>query len=173
MLYSCHHLKGDNETGIIIVAIVIGIIRRVLKKKTDVFSNEYDERQKAIQGVGYKIAYMTTMGLIALGGIASMWVEEFPLSMLEFAITVIWISICVFVTYCIMKDAYLSFRARRKTLLAAWLVIGVANIVIGLTVGISEGHSINYVNLLSGVALVYLSAVMGVKALIERKAGEE
>ena len=123
--------------------------------------------------MGYKIAYMTTLYLVALGGLVSMWVEEFPLSMLEFAITVIWLSICVFVTYCIMKDAYLSFRARRKTLLICWLAIGAANIVIGLTVGISEGHSVNYVNLLSGIALVYLSAVIGVKALIERKAGEE
>ena len=161
-------------TGIIIVAIVITIIRVFLKRKTDVFSNEYDERQKAIQGVGYKIAYMTTLGLIALGGIASMWVEEFPLSMLEFAITVIWISICVFVTYCIMKDAYLSFRARRKTLLAIWLAAGAVNIAMCFIPMISgETDALSYTNLLTGIALVYLSAVMGVKALIERKGGEE
>jgi len=161
-------------TGIIIVAIVIVIIRVFLKRKTGVFSNEYDERQKAIQGVGYKIAYMTTLYLVALGGVASMWMEKFPLSMLEFAITVIWISICVFVTYCIMKDAYLSFRARRKTLLAVWLAVGAVNIAMCFMPMISgETDSISYTNLLTGIALVYLSAVMGVKALIERKGGEE
>lgn len=161
-------------TGIVAVAIVCLIIRVVLKRKTSVFSNEYDERQKAIQGVGYKIAYMTTLCLAALGGIISMWVEKFPLSMLEFAIVIIWVSISVFVTYCIVKDAYLSFRARRKTLLAIWLVVGAVNIAMSLMPMLSgEAESLSFVNLLTGVALLYLSAVMGIKALIERKGGEE
>ena len=160
--------------GIMVVAVTIIIIRNVLKKKTSVFSNEYDERQKAVQGVGYKIAYMTTLALVALGGVASLWMEKFPLSMMEFAITVIWISISIFVTYCIMKDAYLSFRANRKALLAIWLAAGAVNIAMSFIPMISgETASISYTNLLTGIALLYLSVVMGVKALIERKGGEE
>lgn len=160
--------------GIVVAVIVIAILRGVLKKKTGTFSNEYDERQEAIRGVGYKIAYLTTLCLVAVGALVSLWVEKFPLSMPEFAITIIWISICVFVTYCIMKDAYLSFRAKRKTLLAIWLAAGAVNIVMSFMPMISgETNAVYYTNLLSGIALVYLSAVLGVKALIERKGGEE
>ncbi len=160
--------------GIVAAVIVIVVLRSILKKKTGTFSNEYDERQKAIQGVGYKIAYFTTLGLVALGALVSVCVEKFPLSMPEFAITVIWISVCVFVTYCIIKDAYLSFRAKRKTLLAIWLAVGVVNTVMSLMPVITgEANAVNYANLLTGIALLYLSAVIGVKALIERKGGEE
>ena len=160
--------------GILTVAIIIIIIRYVLKKKTGVFCNEYDERQKAIQGVGYKIAYMTTLALVALGGVASMWMEKFPLSMFEFAITVIWVSISVFITYCIMKDAYLSFRANRKVLLAVWLAVGAVNVAMSFIPMISgETAAVSFTNLLTGIALLYLCAVMGVKVLIERKGGEE
>ena len=160
--------------GIMAVAVAVVIIRMVLKKKTSVFCNEYDERQKAIQGVGYKIAYMVTLGLVALGGVASLWMEEFPLSMTEFAITVIWVSVSVFITYCIIRDAYLSFRANRKALLAIWLAAGAVNIAMSF-IPMRSGEAVkpSFTNLLTGIALFYLSAVLAVKALTERKGGEE
>ena len=161
-------------TGLLVVAAAVIIIRVVLKKKSSVFCNEYDERQKAIQGVGYKIAYMTTLCLVALGSLVSMWMEEFPLSMPEFAIVVIWISLSVFITYCIIKDAYLSFRANRKTLLVIWLAAGAVNIAMSFIPMITgEADGLSFMNLMTGFALFYLSAVLAVKALAERKGGEE
>ena len=47
--------------GIAVVALVVLLIRLVFKKKSWVLCGEYDERQKAIQGCGYKYAYFTLM----------------------------------------------------------------------------------------------------------------
>ena len=160
--------------GVLAAAIVVIILRTILKKKTDVFSNEYDERQKAIQGTGYKLAYFTMMILVALGGLISVVMEKFPLSITQFAIVCIVVSVCVFVTYCIVKDAYLSFRTKRKNILCIWLAVGAVNLAMAFIPGLTgEITEVSFVNLLVGIALLYLSIVMLVKTLIERKGGEE
>lgn len=160
--------------GVMIVAIVCVIIRKVLKRKTSIFSNEYDERQKAIQGRGYKMAYMTSLVLLALQAVLSTVWESFPLNLLECALICIWIPLCVFVTYCIFKDAYLSLRSNRRALVVLWLAAGLFNIAIAVYyIAFKSGEGMWCMNLLTGAALLYLCAVMGVKVLAERKAGDE
>lgn len=160
--------------GIAVAAVIVILVRTVLKKKTNVFSNEYDERQKVIQGEGYKIAYFTALILVALGGLISILTEKFPLSIPQFSIVVIWVSVCAYVTYCIAKDAYLSFRTKRKSIVILWLAIGIVNLAMSFVPMISGANSgVAFVNLLTGIAFIYLCAVMGIKTIIERKGGEE
>lgn len=160
--------------GIMLTAIACVVIRKLLKHKTKLFCNEYDERQKAIQGIGYKMAYMTTFVLVVLCAVLSETIDCFPFGMLDCMFICIWIPLCVFVTYCIIKDAYLSLRTSRKSLLVLWLAAGLLNIGIALYYIILDGGDRNcFGNLLTGASLIYMSAVMVAKALAERKCGEE
>lgn len=160
--------------GIMLTAIACVVIRKLLKHKTKLFCNEYDERQRAIQGIGYKITYATMLILLVLCTLLSETLEGFPFGMQEIMFICIWIPLCVFVTYCIIKDAYLSLRTSRKSLLILWLAVGLLNIGIALYYIILDGGDRNcFGNLLTGASLIYMSAVMIAKALAERKGGEE
>ena len=55
--------------GLLAVAVMMFLLRCVLKKKNvGLCSGEYDERQRAIQGLGYKYAFFTLLILVAVGG---------------------------------------------------------------------------------------------------------
>ena len=162
--------------GLAAVAVAVLIIRYVFKKKDSLFCGEYDERQKAVQGCGYKYAYFTMMIAVVLGGLFDQgtgikWIEQFP-----FAMLCLWISLCVFVTYCIVKDAYIALHARRKVLIGVFTVVGVLNLAIALSEilcgeGIVTAGRLNLSssNLLTGAACLYIAIALCVKAILERR----
>lgn len=95
-----------------------------------------------------------------------------------FAMLCLWPSLCVFATYCIVKDAYISLSARRATFITLFSVLGLINLAIGIAgVAIDGGFvtdgemDIEIVNLCTGVACAYLSILMGAKALRDRRQG--
>lgn len=164
--------------GVVIAVVIALLIRLLVKKKLGQNAYEYDERQKAIQGTGYKFAYFTLLICVVLGGIVETalgigWIGLFP-----FSILCMWISISVFVTYCVIKDAYFTLQTKRTALMIAFLLIGLINIACVIFDGdpvFADGKfGTIFANLCTGVCTLYLTGVMLVKALAERRQdGEE
>ena len=162
--------------GLAAVAVAVLVIRYVFKKKNTLLCGEYDERQKAVQGRGYKYAYFTMMIAVVLGGLFDQgtgirWIEQFP-----FAMLCLWLSLCVFVTYCIAKDAYIARHARRKVLIGVFAATGVVNLAIAIREiacgeGILTAGRLNLTssNLLTGAACLYIALALCVKAVLERR----
>ena len=161
--------------GIIIASICI-VLRIIILKKTSENTHQYDERQAAIRGRGFQLAYFAAICILVLGGLLEMalgiaWCDLFVLAMIA-----LWISICLFTTYCVVKDAYFTLRGHRKLLIAVMGAAGILNLFISLF-HILEGSyiiedsrlSTGFVNLLTGACCLYLAVFMLIWTLHERK----
>lgn len=166
--------------GLVVVAIAVLLLRYVFKKKGGVLCGEYDERQKAIQGRGYKYAYFTLMIAVVAGGLFDAWMGVKWIELFPFAVLCLWLSLCVFVTYCIAKDAYVSFQAKRKVLilifaLSALMNLGIALMEILCGDGIITGGCLNLssANLFTGVASLQIAIALCVRAVYDRVRRED
>ena len=165
--------------GLAVVAIAVLLLRFVFKKKSWVLGGEYDERQRAIQGRGYKYAYFTLMIAVVAGGLFDAWtgvrwIEPFP-----FAMLCLWLSLCVFVTYCISKDAYVTLQEKRKVLILVFVVSALLNLGIALMEilcgdGIITGGCLNLTsaNLFTGAASLQIAIALCIRAIYDRVQGE-
>lgn len=162
--------------GIAIVAIICIAIRMIAARKDGKAPAEYDERQAAIRGKGFQLAYSTAIITLVLGGLAEMatgvaWCDLFVLAMIA-----LWTSICVFTTYCVIKDAYFTLRTRRKPLMIILAAAGIINLAVSI-MHIAEGSyiieaerlSTGFVNLLTGACCLYLGVMMALWTLHERR----
>ena len=166
--------------GLVVVAIAALLLRYVLKKKNGMFCGEYDERQKAIQGRGYKYAYFTLMIAVAAGGVFDAWLGVKWIELFPFAMLCLWLSLCVFVTYCIAKDAYVSFQAKRKVLILIFALSALMNLGIALMEilhgdGIITGGCLNLTsaNLFTGAASLQIAIALCIRAVYDRVQRED
>ena len=166
--------------GIAVVALVVLLIRFVFKKKNGVLCGEYDERQRAVQGRGYKYAYFTLMIAVVAGGLFDAWTGIKWIELFPFAVLCLWLSLCVFVTYCIAKDAYVSFQAKRKVLILIFALSALVNLGIALMEiicgnGIITDGCLNLTNanLFTGAASLQIALALCIRAIYERVRGED
>lgn len=166
--------------GLAVVAIAVLLLRFVFKKKSWVLGGEYDERQRAIQGRGYKYAYFTMMISIAAGGLFDAWTGVKWIELFPFAVLCLWLSLCVFVTYCISKDAYVTLQEKRKVLILVFVVSALLNLGIALMEilcgdGIISGGCLNLTsaNLFTGAASLQIAIALCIRAVYDRVRGEE
>lgn len=160
--------------GLMIVAVAVLLMRLVKRQR----NSEYDERQEAVRGRGFKLAYFTAIIALVLGGCVELLLDVAWCGLFSFAMLALWLSICVFTTYCVVKDAYFTLRSKRKALIFIFFAAGAINLVIGvrsivagelLVGGVLSLHS---VNLLTGACCLYLGAMMIVRSLWERNRGD-
>lgn len=162
--------------GLGVVALACILIRFVFRKKAWARCGEYDERQRAIQGQAYKYAFFTLLIALLLGGIAEEMAGVHPVDLFTFAVLCMWPALCVFATYCIVKDAYIALNARRRALIVLFLLIGAINIVIAVT---GDGFvcagalDSSVTNLVTGIATFYVGGALCVKDVCERRRGDE
>jgi hypothetical protein len=155
------------------VVLVIGIVLRIINKSNK--TCEYDERQEAIRGTGFKYAYFTALIVLCIGGIIEMLLDKAWCGLFTFAFLAVWASVCVFTTYCVIKDAYFTLRSRRKALIAIFIAAGVINLGIGIghiiRGDIIEGGmlSLNAANLITGAGCLYLGVMIVCRSLYERR----
>ena len=166
--------------GLAVVAIAVLLLRFVFKKKSWVLGGEYDERQRAIQGRGYKYAYFTLMIAVAAGGVFDAWLGVKWIELFPFAMLCLWLSLCVFVTYCIAKDAYVSFQAKRKVLILIFALSALMNLGIALMEilhgdGIITGGCLNLTsaNLFTGAASLQIAIALCIRAVYDRVQRED
>ena len=107
--------------GLGIALIVLWRMRKKFKRKFG--HSEYDERQKAVRGECYQVAFWTLVAYLAVNGIFSLltgivWADHFMMSM-----TGILLAIGVFIVLCIRKDAYFTMNEQPKFYKRLFLVL--------------------------------------------------
>ena len=120
-------------TGFLFVFMITYIISRIARKKSGRHTNytgpKYDERQLLARGRAYKAGFFTMIAYVSLAGLLS---EMFgnPLLM---SFAGLWggvtISLLVFITICILNDAYMTLYENVRSVNLLFGIIIVANLI--------------------------------------------
>lgn len=161
--------------GIIIGCIIVAIVL-FITKDGDSAKCEYDERQEAIRGTGFKYGFVTLVSYMVLMMIFDLFEVELPFTRVIGSFIGIIIAFAVAITYWILNDAYFSLNENKPRLLIAFTLITVSNILIGVVNAI-EGKCIENgklstgsLNIICSILLLYVLAVILIR---QRLAKEE
>lgn len=167
--------------GLVFVALMVWITRKLGGKiDLDYKKDAYDERQLLARGVAYKYAFFTMM----IGMIIVALLEEVAGIGIFMSMTGVWIIVCislaVFATVCIMKDAYMSLYENVKGVVIMFLAVAILNIAIGIG-NIVDGMpllengviSVRWTNLIVGVLFLYILPVFIGRVIYNNKQLEE
>ena len=158
--------------GIFLVIIILSSITNGELKE------RYDERQELERGRGFRYAYFTL--LIYIFGIVSIDMSGLstPVDTSVLYMTGAIISIAIYVIYCIWHESYFALNQRMSSLMIAFALIGIANLMIALTsyldgTLIQNGHLTYHVaNLLCALLFLVLFGAMFFKKLSSRRETE-
>ena len=166
--------------GIFFGILLCVIIRKLVKAKNCCKKDEYDERQEILRNRGYRYAYFTsligTVLVLILKGAFEF--NNLPGYTFLFA-TVMFVSVGVYVVYCIMNDAYFSLTSNRHRFIILMTILSVFNIVGGIFIVINDRPDLasetlkGYVNIECGTIFLIVGIAMFVKSRIEKKEVEE
>ena len=109
--------------GIIISILLVMASNRDKRIKTD-----YDERQKLIQGKGYKIGFITIAVLLGILLLFDAAGYEFRINRAVIDFLIIAIGGMASVFYCVKHDAYLGLNNNKKRYQIMFLIISLANL---------------------------------------------
>ena len=161
--------------GVLAVALVCWFISRI-NKKTGAEKKEYDERQQAIRDKGFRFAYLTLIGYVAIfvllhsieliGGEPGGWL----------LIGVI-ISLLVHIIYSIYKDSYFKVSDSSKSYIILFTFLSVVNVGYGILKRVNgevEGAFPAYgdLNLIIGVMLLVVVVNILIKRALDKRAEE-
>lgn len=120
--------------GILVGILFVYVVSKIANRYNDKGEKKYDERQKAIRGVGYCIGLYVLIALIFVKDIiiSTMTIRVNSNMILTLDILAILISLFVFLVYCVMHDAYLTISERPKSVIILTLFLGIFNFVIAL-----------------------------------------
>lgn len=159
----------------LLVAVAISIISNKNKK----IKTEYDERQEAIRGRGFKYAFFTACGLLLALYIIDLSETALPMGYGLICFSVIIISGLVLSIYAIIKDAYWGSNSNRKRFTCAMGVITLINIVASI-VYFKEGMLIkdgiltdSFANVECALIFIILFVVSLIKNLVNKSDEEE
>ena len=157
--------------GILITVIIFSV--KSIRNKGKV---KYDERQIAVQGKAYKIAFFTLLILDGLYACTDLIGLELPVSPSLAVFTNIVIAVCVMATPMILQDAYFQLNDNRKLIIIGLLFLLIGNAVpaVGklVTEGLMENGKLSFIgtsNLLCSFMMLYILALYGIKTLIDKK----
>ena len=162
--------------GFLCGLLVVAAIRFIFRKKMNIFGNHYDERQLAIQGIGYKYGFYAIIIALVFGGVIEDMTGRRFMTLISFAICCLWIGLTVFITYCIHFDAYMALNTKRKPLLIIFIIVAVINLLL-FALNVAHGGMVNanavlndcFGNLVTGAALLILSASLIVREIREKR----
>lgn len=154
-------------TGLVVGLVAIVIVTVISKIKNKEIKCKYDERQELVRGKGFKCAFFTLLvydviyGLVSEVGI-SMSIDAFTGNVIG-----ILIGTMVYAVYTIMNDGYFALNRNPKKVVSSLLVIGLANLTIGLTqcsghVDV-EGYTPGLINIACAVAFMVIGVVLLIK----------
>ncbi len=171
--------------GILItLGITVGLIVLIFKfsNSNGKMKNEYDERQKAIRGEGYKYGFYAAIGCLFIMMILDNFGANIPMSVNIQAFTTIIIAAMVDIVYCVKRGAYWGLNNNRKRYI--WVLVAAAVLsFIFPVVTIMQGEMIvdgylnsSFINLECGVfliAVLVMIAVSDARDKAETEADEE
>ena len=164
--------------GFLIVLFVFLIFKVINKNKKQC---EYDERQILARNSAYKTSFFTSISYMALISV----LDSFDIKWAEFGTQMILgiiLSVCVFCSICIFKDAYRSYTEnsiKRNIFLFVIVIISnitafVINVAIDgetmFTNGLLTYHS---VNLFVGIMFTILLIMVIIKHMINKRTVED
>ncbi len=165
-------------TGVVLGLVVAAVLMRLTKKdKKEKFT--YDERQKALRGVGYKYAFFTLVIYNVAYGILDMtlavkWAETFTAMMIGVLLAVL-----VHVVYSIWHECYFSLNEEPKKVLILFGVIAVVNAIIAIMQGLNGELIVNGMlsnscaNLIVAIMFGAILIVLAAKSQQKKREAEE
>ena len=157
--------------GLLVVAVVCMAAGKIIRKRGG-NPGEYDERQQAVRGKAFTIAYAVLIIYLAIW----MLLNSLGVSFFQNGNSVllgIIVSITVFVAYSIFNDAYFRTSERPAVWLAIIGVVGLINIIIGvgrLTLQAAiEERLFENPNLMVGAMLAVVVVCLLLKRAMDRR----
>lgn len=153
--------------GVALVAGIMWLTRKMGGKiDFDCKKGAYDERQMLARGEAYKYAFFTLM----IGMVIITLLGEIAGIKIFMSMAGVWLMVCislaVFATICIMKDAYMSLYENVRGVVIMFsavailnLAIGIGNLVHGMPLLENGVLSVRCTNLIVGVLFVYILPV--------------
>lgn len=155
-------------TGFVVVFLVC-LFAHLYRKKKGKPTNDYDERQKAIQGVAYKYSFFAVIAYYVANGLFcnffGNWLDTMSMNFVG-----ICLGVAVFVIYAIVKDAYVSLSGNLSKYVIIFLAVSVINLVcyFGNTVS-GDGDEAFIMNLVCGITFLIVSVIAIIKIIIDKK----
>ncbi len=128
--------------GIVLASAIILIPMLIALTKDGKIKRKYDERQEAIRGRGFKMAFYTMITLNMLYGFLQVACKELPIEPSVVVFIIVFMGIGVYAWYCILNDGYFALNERIPQTIVVFTIIGLANLLIGL-VNIMDGTIMN------------------------------
>lgn len=162
----------------LIILITMFFIQLVTKSDSD-NADKYDERQLLERGHAFQAAYFFLMIYIGVYALMGQMHTTLPLSEGNVIFMGIFISIGVFVTISVLKDAYFALTEKRNIIFIIFTIIGLMNALIVIA-RIADGTFVVdgmisdvFSNLLSGVLFLYLGVLCMIKGALDKKQDAE
>jgi len=164
--------------GLVLVALVI-IVSKIITKKRGYVKPPYDERQVAVQGKAFKYAFLSLIFLIFLNVFINNLLNiEYANNYVDY-MGIVFISIGLFVNYCITKDAYFSLDKKKKRtlipLISAIFLLNTLEVVLAVISDslITSGRiEMPFLNVYCGAMLISILITIFIKHLREKYRGD-
>ncbi len=166
--------------GLVFVALLVCLTRKMGGKiDLECKQGAYDERQLLARGVAYKYAFYTLMiGVVSISLLDTMGIKMFM--SLAGIMLVIFVSLAVFATICILKDAYMSLYENVKGVVIMFSAIAILNLAIAIG-NLMDGMSfiengvlsVRCTNLIVGLLFIYILPVFIGRVIYNNKQLEE
>jgi hypothetical protein len=162
--------------GVIVLTMLIVAFAVVAFKKEDAPAKDYDERQIAAQGMGYRYGFFTMIAYYMVLMVCNTFEFDFHVETNILIFLGIILGAGVTVTTMIVKDAYFKLNENQKGWTIYFVLFALANLILGGLRILSGGAVVDGVltftgsaNFLCGVLLTYLSIVILAKTVKDRK----
>ena len=161
-------------TGAIIGLILCIVIFKICNKNNKVKS-EYDERQEAIRGRGFKYGFYTALAYFAILTLLPITELNMKVDNSVLGFCGILISVLVLAVYTIWNDAYWGINNNRMRYLIVFALATVINIAVGIGACVT-GNMIQdgvvqapAINLLCGVLFLVIAITLVIKMVAKRE----
>ena len=159
--------------GVLAVMLLCWLIISRINKKTGVEKKEYDERQQAIRDKGFRFAYLTLLGYMAVFALLHS-LDVFTGNVSGWLFIGVILSLLVHIVYSIYMDAYFRVSDSPKSYIILFAILGLTNIVLGVLKRVNgevEGAFPAYgdLNAIIGVMLLITVVNILIKLAIDKR----
>lgn len=159
----------------IMVGILLAVILIKAANRDGRFKTEYDERQEAVRGKGFKYAFYTMIALTGIQICLEVGEIELPIHRAVQAFGLMAICVIVYVTYAILNDAYFGLNNKIDRYIIIFALLAVTQIVSAVAQSLSGQLIVDGVLGLGGCSLicaflfVWIFALMIIKKATDGK----
>lgn len=152
--------------GFCIGILAVAVISLIFSKKE--CNSKYDERQKAIQGVAYKVGFFALFAYLIINGFVCSevgnWLPVFDMNFIGIGVGVV-----CYAGYAIFNDAYISLNTKPLRFLLFLAIVAVINyICFFLNVNKGEIPDVYLANLICAILLTAICVMLIIKVIIDK-----